>query len=403
MVELYKFQKTAIADLLGSKHFAILGTGCGKTAVALNWMADTVKNTKLKKVCVWTTASKSHTTDWQDEKEIFVPKCRLNKFEVISWNKAADWTRSHNSELSEYIFIMDEIQRSKAGVSSGMGKAFLKVAENTHNWIGLTATPGDNWLHFYPYFTACGFIKNKTSFLRTFAITQTFKGFPEIVGWMNEDVLKKWWDAISTAPDTSQMYKELPKETHTVVDFKKPKGYDEVRKTRMLDGEFLDTTMGLCHALREMSFTKEKQQWIKDFIEGLGTNAVLFYNYIEEGNKLEEIIKGARKEAKVWRIDGKHHDIPRAEQMGKYDIVLCQWQSGSEGLNLQFINYWVSVTPTYSYMTSVQARGRIKRIGQKKPMFFYYLKSRGIESDVYKALKDKKDFVEDVYINEEDK
>jgi hypothetical protein len=148
-----------------------------------------------------------------------------------------------------------------------------------------------------------------------------------------------------------------------------------------------------------MSFTKEKQQWVEDFIEGLGTNAVLFYNYIEEGDKLEKIIKKANKQAKVWRIDGKHHDIPTADTIGKYDIVLCQWQSGSEALNLQFINYWVSITPTYSYITSTQARGRIKRIGQTRPMFFMYLKCEGIETAVYEALRNKKDFSEEVYIN----
>ena len=402
---LYKFQEKAIDDLSNGKHFAILGCGCGKTAIALNWMSFVVKETNIKRVCVWTTASKAHSTDWDDERKIFVPKCRLDKFEVISWNKAAAWVSEHSKELDSWVFIFDEIQRGKAGVSSGMGKAFLKVANKTENWIGITATPGDNWLHFYPYFQACGLIPNKTTFLKTFAITQTFKGFPEIVGWMSEDVLKKWWDEISTVPDTSQMYKELPPEIHKVVEFHKPKGYDKLRKTRINDkGEFLETTMGLCHALREMSFTKEKQQWIHDFIEGLGTNAVLFYNYIEEGDELEQIIKRARKEAKVWRIDGKSHDIPTESTIGKYDIVLCQWQSGSEALNLQFLQYWVSVTPTYSYMTSVQARGRIKRIGQKHNcMFFYYLKCDGIESDVYKALKDKKDFVEDVYINEEDK
>ena len=196
------------------------------------------------------------------------------------------------------------------------------------------------------------------------------------------------------------MFDELPSETHRVIEFNKPKGYDALRKTRIgKDGEFIESTMGLCHALREISFTKEKQQWIEDFIEGLGTNAVLFYNYIEEGDILCDIINKAKKGAKVWRIDGKHHDIPTADTIGKYDIVLCQWQSGSEALNLQFMNYWVSVTPTYSYITSTQARGRIKRIGQTKPMFFYYLKCDGIEAAVYDALRNKKDFSEDVYIN----
>jgi hypothetical protein len=196
------------------------------------------------------------------------------------------------------------------------------------------------------------------------------------------------------------MFKELPSQTHKVIEFKKPTGYDKLRKTRIgKDGEFIETTMGLCHALRELSFTEEKKQWLSDFIEGLGTGCVLFYNYIEEGNEIEDIVNRVKKGAKVWRIDGSHHDIPTADTIGKYDVVLCQWQSGSEALNLQFLNYWVSVTPTYSYITSTQARGRIRRIGQKRPQFYYYLKCEGIETAVYEALKNKKDFSEDVYIN----
>jgi hypothetical protein len=398
-MELYKFQKEAIEDLCACKRFAILGTVCGKSAIMMRWLA----RQKPKKVLITTTPSKRDSKDFIRDADTWNGNSwrkDLQAFEVVSWNGLAKWVYKHNNELDEWVYGFDEVQKAKAGVSSAMGKAFLKITINSSIWAGFTATPGDNWLHFYPYFTACGFVPNKTNFKRRFAIEQNFKGFPEIVGWVHEDILKNWWKQISTTPDTSQMFDELPSETHKVIEFKKPKGYDQLRKTRVNEkGEFIETTMGLCHALREMSFTKEKKQWLEDFIEGLGTQAVLFYNYIEEGDIVESIIKRARKDAKVWRIDGKHHDIPTADTIGKYDIVLCQWQSGSEALNLQFINYWVSITPTYSYITSTQARGRIKRIGQKRPMFFYYMKCDGIESAVYDALKNKKDFSEEVYIN----
>ena len=397
-MELYGFQKQSIKDLFNGKHICVQDVGTGKSAVMMKWLA--MKNPR--KVLIITTPSKRDSGDFLKDADTWNGvgwRDRLDKFEIISWHGLAKWVGSH-ADFKDWAFAFDEIQKAKAGISSGMGKAFLKITINSSLWAGFTATPGDNWLHFYPYFTACGFVRNKTSFKRQFAIEQNYKGFPEIVGWRNENVLKAWWEQISTTPDTSQMFEELPSETHKVIEFKKPQGYDKLRKTRTTeDGEFLDTTMGLCHALREMSFTKEKQQWLEDFIEGLGTQAVIFYNYIEEGDKIEEIIHKANKQAKVWRIDGKHHEIPTADTIGKYDIVLCQWQSGSEALNLQFINYWVSVTPTYSYITSTQARGRIKRIGQKRPMFFFYLKCEGIETDVYEALKNKRDFSEEVYIN----
>lgn len=401
-MELYKFQEKAIQGLCNGKHIVCMDVGTGKSAVMMKWLAEQ----KPSKVLIITTPSKRDSGDFIKDADTWNgDKWResLDEFEIISWHGLNKWVSEHYTELNDWVYAFDEIQKAKAGVSSGMGKAFLKITINSLSpWAGFTATPGDNWLHFYPYFTACGFVRNKTSFMRKFAITQTFKGFPEIIGWQHEELLKQWWDAIATTPDTSQMFRELPSETHKVVEFKKPKGYDKLKRTRTTeDGEFLDTTMGLCHALREISFTKEKQQWVEDFIEGLGTQAVIFYNYIEEGDTLCDIIKKVKKGAKVWRIDGKNHDIPTAETIGKYDIVLCQWQSGSEALNLQFINYWVSITPTYSYITSTQARGRIKRIGQKRPMFFYYLKCEGIESDVYKALKNKQTFSEENWAKKE--
>lgn len=401
-MELYNFQKKAIADLKHGKRIAIMQTGSGKSAVMMKWLADEAIRFNKKKILIVTTPSKRNSGDFDRDADTWNGegwRKSLSAFEVVSWHGLAKWVKTNSNFLTDYVFGFDELAKAKAGVSSGMGKAFLKITHKTNHWTGYTATPGDNWLHFYPYFTACGLVANKTAFEQTYAVKVNYKGFPEIIAWRNEDELKDMWDKIATTPDTSQMYRELPKETHKVIDFDKPSGYDKLRKDRIgKDGEFIETTMGLCHALREMSFTKEKQQWLYDFIENVGTQVVIFYNYIEEGDTITDIVHKANKKARVWRIDGKHHEIPTAETIGKYDVVLCQWQSGSEALNLQFVNQWVSVTPTYSYSTSIQARGRIKRLGQTRPMFYYYLKCAGIEADVYKALAEKRDFSEDTYL-----
>ena len=403
-MELYAFQKQSIQALINGKHICVQEVGSGKSAVMMRWLAHTVNKTHIKRVMVVTTPSKKHSGDFLNDADTWNGtswRGGLDKFEIVSWHMLDKWTSAHRNELNKWVYAFDEVQKAKAGVSSGMGKAFLKITLNSSLWAGFTATPGDNWLHFYPYFTACGYVRTKTEFKHRFAIEQNYKGFPEITGWHHEDTLRKWWNELATTPDTSQMFRELPAQTHKVIEFKKPVGYDKLRKTRIgKDGEFIDSTMGLCHALRAMSFTKEKQQWVEDFIAGLGTGCVVFYNYIEEGNTLCEIIKRANKEAKVWRIDGKNHEIPTADTIGQYDVVLCQWQSGSEALNLQFLNYWLSVTPTYSYITSTQARGRIHRLGQTRPTYYYYLKCDGIETDVYKALKNKRDFSEENWINE---
>lgn len=402
MATLYNFQKTAVSQLMNGKHIIISGVGSGKTAMALTWVAQKCKETGKDKVVVVTTASKSRTGDFEQEAEVWCPSLlnSLSSFSVLSWHKLAAWVNANWRSLDEHVYIFDEIQRSKAGVSSGMGRAFLKIAKQTDDWAGFTGTPGDTWLSFYPYMQACNLVKNKTMFLNTYANVQTYKGYPEIVGWRNEDRLKEMWADISYAPDTHKVMSELPEQTHKVFTFKKPTAYNKVLKTRMNEaGDFLDTSGALCAELRRQCFTKDKQEWVKDFVTDLESGCVFFYNFIATGDKLEEIMtKVLGKDGKIWRIDGKHHDIPTAETIGPKDMVLCQWQSGSEALNLQFLHYWVAVELCYSYSTANQARGRIRRLGQKHPQWYGYLLTEDtIEQDVLKCLKQKGTFAEDIW------
>lgn len=398
-MRLYKFQEKAIDALLNGKHFCISGTGSGKGSISLHW----AKAQGKRKVLVITTASKRDTHDFENEADEWFPEWRksLSSFEVISWQALSKWVGSHFDSISDYAVIADEVACMKAGVSSQRGRAFLKIASKTNCWTGYTATPGDGWLDFYAYFTATGKVRNKTEFLRKFCQIQTFKGYPEIVGYNYEGVLKQWWKDISDTVDTSEMTSQLPSENHKTIHFKTPTGYKNILKTRVdpETNEFMDTTGAVCACLRKTCFTKQKQQWLSDFIENLGDRAVIFYNFIDTGDKVEELLKKALpKNAKVWRVDGKRHEVPTAETMGDKDVVLAQWQAGSMGLNLQFVNQWVSVEPHYSYSISVQARGRVRRIGQDRPQFYWYLISDGtIENNIYDALHNKSDFAQGVW------
>lgn len=405
-MELYDYQKEAVKQALyKDKHFIIAGTGLGKTAIAMNYVKERCENTGKRDVLVVTTASKARTDDFQTECDQWNGECfrkSLNNFEVISWHKLKAWQEKHSFDSKFYVIIWDEIQKASAGTSSGMGTAFLRLTKNNADWVGFTATPGDTWLKFYPYFVATGLSRNKTSFLKEYATIQTYKGYPEIVEWRHEATLKAMWEKISYAPDASKVVAELPSEQHKVITFKKPTAYVKTLKTRTnSDGEFLDTAGALCSELRRLCFTKDKQEWVADFAENLGTGAVVFFNFTKTGDLLEQILTKALKGVgKVWRIDGTHHEIPTRDTIGERDIVMCQWQSGSEALNLQFLHYWVSIEPCYSYSTSVQARGRIKRIGQEHPMFYYYLLTDNtIEQDIMKCLKGKSDFSQDVWFN----
>lgn len=405
MPSLYKFQEQAVNALDGGKRICLLPTGAGKTAVMFNWLRDTGK----KHVVIVTTATKAKSGDMQKEAALWNGEgwtASLSSFDVISWHKLEKFSFTLKlTDLNNYAFAFDEVQKSK-GYTTGMGSAFRKICKWCSTWTGYTATPGDDWKDFIAYFTATNMVRNKTDFMNNYTITNNYRGYPEIEQYINVDRIRYMWDRISTSPDASQMFRELPSESHDVIEFKAPKNYKKAQIERInADGDFIETTMGLCHYLRQICFTKEKQDWLADFLENLGTNCVLFCNYIEEEEVVCEIAnKVLPKGAKVWRIDGKHHEVPTPDTIGKYDIVVAHYASGGEALNLQFMNYWVSVSPNYSYSVSIQARGRIKRIGQKKPMFFYYLKTTDtIETRIYDCLKSKSSFSEKNWMIELDK
>ena len=417
--KLFNFQEDTVNVLLDNpkKHIVYATMGTGKTAISMVWAQAKCLERGLNKVLVITTASKSKTknslgrNDFELEADDFcTPSFRQNlvSFETVSWNSLHKWVDEHRRTIREWVIVADELQRIK-GWTTRMGRAFLKISTETENWVGFTGTPGDYWISYGAYFQACRLVRNKTHFVRQFCIVQTFKGFPEIVGYLNESTLKAWWAEVSYAPDTSKIAQELPEATHKVVYFSKPKGYDKALKMRQKlcsDGtlsedyeDFLDNPSATFHYLRQLCFTPEKKQWISDFLEGLGENCIFFYNYTTTADEIEAIAKKVLpKGAKVWRVDGSHHQIPTKDTVGKYDVVLAQWQSGSEGLEMQWARTWVSVELTYSYSIAQQARGRVLRHGQTRPGFFFYLQtSDTVEEDIMKCLHDKSDFATKVW------
>lgn len=398
-MELYQYQKDTVKAVLGGAHLVIAECSAGKTVCGLTWAKETGK----PKVLVVTTASVRDCASYQREAEAWYPEWYKSlslsaSFSVVSWAGLAKWASAHLSELDDYAVIFDEVASAKGagkrGRQSLQGKAFLKITARTDCWTGWTATPSECWEDCAAYLIACGKVRNKTDFYNRFVVEVRYP-FPKTLGYRNEAELQEIWDSVKHNVDASSVLAELPEEHHKVIHFKAPTGYKQVEKTSCdLDGEFLDNSSKYSHYLRQMCCTPKKLEWVKEFIEHLNNRCVIFYNYRKDGDQLEETLKTVLKgKGRIWRIDGGSHDIPTEETCGAHDVVLAQWQSGAFGLNLQFISHWISITPYYGYNTSIQARKRIKRIGQKNACRYYYLKCDGtIEDDVYKILNTKSDF-----------
>lgn len=395
-MKLYDYQVKTLEAVARGKHLVKAECSAGKTLLSLSWAKSTGKD----KILVVTTASVRDSKGFEREIEKFDDVfgtwyTSRSSFSVVSWSGLVKWLQANWSSLDEYAVIFDEIQRGKAGISSNQGKAMLQICKRTDCWTGWTATPGDKWEDYYAYFTATGKTRNKTDFNNRFCVYQRYP-FPKLVAKQNEKEYMAIKNEIWHEVDSSEMEAELPKTLHQVIKFKPPVGYKQLMKTHEYNGEFLDNASALAHAARRLCGSKQKLDWIVDFVDGLGGSCIVFYSYETEREAIEQALKG--KVGKIWNINGKTHDVPTEDTIGKHDVVLTQWQAGAFGLNLQFMNYWVSFSPNYSYTISEQARRRIWRKNQTKTCFYFYLLCENtIDEDVYKILREKGEFDEELW------
>jgi hypothetical protein len=305
---------------------------------------------------------------------------------------AHDWLLKHPLG---FAMICDEVHRAK-NPQSGIGKRVYGVGIKSDFWLGLSATPLPNgWIDAANYFKIFGFTKGITDFKKRYCNIQTFKGFPEIIGYYHQDELQSHWNRIAKPLD-KQMALDLPPLTFVPVPLVAGSDYIKIQKDRIFGGRFLDNPSALLHALRR-SIVAPKVQWLSEFLEGASDNVVVFYNYIEEREAILAMIKKSHNKRKVFRQDGEKHEVPSKDQWGGLSrtITLAQYQSGSTGIELTYAATTVYFSPTYNYSNYEQSIGRINRHGQASKMTLYLLCApTTVERDIWNALRNKTDFQE---------
>ena len=377
---LFESQENYLARL-GDKPYIFAGTGAGKTRMSM----VRAKRAWFNKVLIITTATVRDTKQWEKERDeigIYFDDFQVEGFSFIQKYGKIDFTK-----YSNYYVIIDEAHKIKNSQSQ-QGIGAFKLCAAAGAFCFLSATPMSKWADAVNYAKITGLVKHKTEFYRRFVIEQpsySHKG-KDIVGYRDTDTLTRWWNSIALR-GRSEDFTELPRKQ--VIDVEIPVkrgGYIEMIKTRMRDGEPLDSAPKLNWALRAFAETApEKIRWVVEKIEGL-ENCIVFVNTISAMETLSEALGKAKIDHGVWY--GKKKD--------KFDdqkVMIVQTQSGGTGLNLQKFNATIFLSPTYSFTDYHQAMGRTWRTGQQKRCVFYQLRAQGtIDSAIYSALESKKDF-----------
>lgn len=390
MIKLYNYQQKYfdyVVEHNKRNWIYAWSTGLGKTIIALKHHETFFKD---KKAVIVAPASKIQEKGWDRTIESMYPNL---EYTTCTYNMLP----KKYKEFNDYFVIFDEVHRLKN--STGVwGKAGYELTKISAGFIGLSATPMDNWLDACNYFKMFGLVKNKTQFIQQNCITDMSYGYLQVIGYRNENKLKNMFNLISKPLDKSECT-DLPPLVFENIHFKASSIYKTIKRDRIYNDVLYDNQMKLRHGLRLNANLKNKIEYIKDFVESTNDNVIIFYNYDEELKLLQENI-----DKKTYLCNGAVKDYPKKEEWDtiKNSVTLANYKSGSEAVEFTYANIIIYFSPTESYTEFYQSYGRCYRNGQTKKVTAYkFITDDTIEADIYKALDSKEDFNINLWLEKE--
>ena len=194
---------------------------------------------------------------------------------------------------------------------------------------------------------------------------------------------------------------DLPEQNFIEMSISKSKHYDKFMKDSIVtvDGVEMvgDTSLTKRLYARELCgiYSEEKLEAFRDLISSTNDRIIVFYNFTDEAKKLIHI---ANECGRPWAIiNGAEKNLAAYEN---YDdsITFVQYQAGAMGLNLQKANKIIYYSLPERSELFEQSKKRIHRIGQNQPCYYYIMKCKGsVEDLIYKTLKERKDFTDELF------
>lgn len=399
---LYDFQKELLNNI-EADYIIAAETGTGKTMMALHHY---IRFTEGEPLLIVAPPQKIKEGGWDREVEFVSNHYGIKiEYENLSYGVLAKRWQDYKG----WFVVYDECHYIK-NPTSQRGKAGMKLSQASTHFLLLSATPSANgWIDTINYMIMFGYYKNKTQFLKRHAIYEDmYVGRPRPVkivsDFTDQDELKEIYQSFSIKLSKDEAL-DLPPLIFETVNFERTKEYRTIEKDRVLsiDGEDIlyDSISKLQHGLRYHANQKDKLKYSEMLAESTSENIIFFYYYQEEKEQLKKMMKKLKKT--IFEVSGQSTELPSKDDWDKLNnsVTLVQYMAGSAGIELQYANIVVFYTPTYSYQDYEQALGRAYRNGQTKKVTVYrYITKDTIEQAVYGALKNKKDFTEELFRKE---
>jgi len=411
-MKLYNYQEEYLRRLPASCIMAA-DLGTGKTLMSL---AHWERRQTGHKLLVVAPASKIRTEDWQAEAQrwfgLAMPDITYISYESLRLNdketQRPRWWKFTAARNGGEIYdvIADECHALK-NPQAKQSKAVMEIKQSGGLFVGLSGTPMPNgWIDFAGYSKLFNYVTGITEFKRRYCVYQDYKGFPELVKYINTDQLENQLRRVAFKLDRNQAA-ELPSRKMMAVNIhltpKANKLYKTCKLTRVHPntGEMLASAPRLLSVLRQ-STTEARMDNLLSVIGDTSDNIVVFYNYISERKAILKAL--AKLDKNILRYDGEKHDkLPASDAQISNTVLVAHYKSASTGLNLQWANVTVYFSPTYSYQEFEQSVGRTHRNGQTKKCLYYLFNVKAtVDRNIWECLREKRDFNEKLWKAEEE-
>ena len=314
------------------------------------------------------------------------------------------WRRSELLNLKDMTLMLDESSLIQ-NESSKRTKFISKLSAT--NIILLSGTPcNSKYENLYSQARLLGWNITKTEFWDRYIRTREIpgNGFPIkiVIGYRNVDELKDKLREHGAIFMKTEEVLDLPEMNNITIKCDRPKEYTDFTKSFYIhiDGKELvgETTLTKMLYLRQLAspYNQNKINALKDLVESTTDRIIIFYNF----NIELEVLKKLCGDRPISFVNGRCKDLENYEN-NETSITLCQYQSGSKGLNLQKANKIVYFSLPLSVENYMQSKKRINRIGQTKPCFYYHLITKNsIDEKILKALERGVDFTNELFKEE---
>ncbi|MCS4536766.1 DEAD/DEAH box helicase [Mycoplasma sp. CSL7475-4] len=445
--QLYQYQKDAINLALRHERYLLaLDMGLGKTFCAANWLVKVNEQQWNKPLNCVIVCDAIKLDDWANElaniglKNVVVVNTTKtqNRFLEFSDIEATNYIISYG-KLSNAIhkwpdilktpfnLIIDESQSLK-NKSSKRTQRIISRSPFVERLLLLSGDPiSTSYANLWPQMKLLhcfvdGF--NYWDFERSFCIVELGYGsggkFRKITGFKNVEHLMRILYKRAYFLKTEQV-KELPQKRSINLPVKASQIYRSMEKNGSLIEENFEvlgeSIIKQYHALRQLAsgvvkaddgsfyqLDNSKVEMVKILIDSSTYNFTLFYNYNSELWHIKESLKDL--DIAVFEINGEKNELNDALNCSKRFILLIHYLSGARGVDgLQFkVFNQIYYSPPNSGEMFRQSIKRVHRIGQSRPVTYYFLYCKNsIEEHIYKCLKQQKDYSTELfeqYLNE---